>query len=67
MCSKCTLDFLLICKSWSGKKVKSRQQVSDNNIWAPGFVRDGFVDDDSLISFFNKLSEANLEDRQLME
>ena len=37
-----------------------RQQVSGNNIWALVFVRDGFVDDDSLVSFFNKLREAKL-------
>jgi len=36
------------------------QQVSRNNIWAPVFARDGFVDDDSLVSFFYKLSEAKL-------
>lgn len=39
-----------------------REQVSGSNIWAPVFVRDGFVDDDSLISFFNKLNEAKLGD-----
>jgi len=37
-----------------------RQQVSGNNIRAPVFVQDGFVDDDSLVSFFNKLSDAKL-------
>ena len=36
------------------------EQVSDNKIWAPVFVRDGLVDDDSLVSFFNKLIEAKL-------
>jgi len=31
-----------------------REQVSSSNIWALAFVRDGFVDDDSLTSFLNK-------------
>jgi len=37
-----------------------QEQVYGNNTWAPVFVRDGFVDDDSLVSFFNKLNEANI-------
>ena len=37
-----------------------RAQVYGNSVWAPVFVRDGFVDDDSLVSFFNKLNEAKV-------
>jgi len=40
--------------------VDYREQVSGNNIWAPILVRDGFVDDVSLVSFFNKLNEAKV-------
>ena len=29
-------------------------------MWAPVFVREGFVDDESLVSFFNKLNEAKV-------
>jgi len=37
-----------------------REQVHGNSVWASVFVRDGFVDDDSLVSFFNKLNEAKV-------
>ena len=30
--------------------------------WVPVFVRDGFLDDDSLVSFFNKLVRHRLGD-----
>jgi len=36
------------------------EHVSGNNIWAHVFVQDGFVDDDSLESYFNELIEAKL-------
>jgi len=41
------------------------EQISGNNIWAPVFVQNGFVDDDSLVSFFNKLNEAKLGDSSI--
>ena len=41
------------------------EQVFGSNIWALVFVGDGFVDDDSLISFFNKLNEAKLRDSSI--
>ena len=41
-----------------------REQVHGNSVWAPVFVRDGFVDD-SLVSFFNKLNEANVEESSI--
>ena len=42
-----------------------REQVSGSTRWATGFVRDGFVDDDSLIAFFNKLNETKLGDSSI--
>ena len=30
------------------------------NVWSPTFVRDDFVDDNTLISFFNKFNGAKL-------
>ena len=36
-----------------------QEQVHGNSVWAPVFVRDGFVED-SLVSFFNKLNEAKV-------
>ena len=36
------------------------EQVHGNSVWAPVFVRDGFVNDDFLVRFFNKLNEAKV-------
>lgn len=38
------------------------ERVLDVNIWSPIFVRDGFVEDDTLASFLDKLNEAKLGD-----
>jgi len=35
-----------------------REQGSDTFVWAPVFVWDRFIDDDTLIMFFDKLNEA---------
>ena len=32
------------------------EQVSGTNVWAPAFIRDGFVVCYTLVSFFNKLN-----------
>ena len=37
-----------------------QKHVYGNSVCAPVFVRDEFVDDDSLVSFFNKLNEAKV-------
>jgi len=39
-----------------------REQGSGTFIWAPVFVRARFIDDDTLVVFFDKLNEANLGD-----
>ena len=39
-----------------------REEVSDIDIWSLIFVRGGFVGDDTLVSFLNKLTEAKLGD-----
>jgi len=39
-----------------------RERVFDVDIWSPIFVRDGFVKDDILVTFFDKLNEAKLGD-----
>ena len=41
-----------------------RELVYGTSVWTPVFVRDGFVDD-SLVSFFNKLNEANVEESSI--
>ena len=41
------------------------EQVYGNGVWAPILVRDGFVDDDSLVNFFNKLNEAKIEESSI--
>ena len=35
-----------------------RVQGSDNSAWTPVFVRNRFADGDTLLRFFNKLTEA---------
>ena len=30
--------------------------VSSINVWAPASIQDGFIDDDTLLSFFNKIN-----------
>lgn len=42
-----------------------QEHLSRGYVYAPIFVRDGFIDDDTLIIFFNKLNEANLRDSSL--
>lgn len=42
-----------------------REHLSSGYVQASIFVRDGFIDDDNLISFFNELNEANLGDSPL--
>jgi len=39
-----------------------REQGACCPVWAPFFVQDRFIDDDTLLRFFNKLNEANLGD-----
>lgn len=39
-----------------------QQRVSDVDIWSHIFVRDDFVGDDTLVSFFNKVNEVKLGD-----
>ena len=39
-----------------------RVQGSDNSVWTPFFVWDRFGDDDTLLRFFSKLTEAVLAD-----
>ena len=42
-----------------------QEQLSGSYAWVPVFVRDGFIDDDTLIIFFNKPNEPNLGDSSL--
>jgi len=42
-----------------------REEVHGNSVWAPVFVRDGFVDDNSLVSFFNTLNEAKVRESSI--
>ena len=42
-----------------------QEQRSGSFAWALVFVQDRFIDDDTLLSFFNKLNEANLRDSSL--
>ena len=42
-----------------------QEQLFISYVWMPIFIRDGFIDDDTLTSFLNKLNEANLEDSSL--
>jgi len=37
-------------------------RASGTSVWVPIFVRDGFIDDDAVVSFFNKLNSHNLGD-----
>ena len=37
-----------------------QENMSSVYVWVPIFAHDGFIDDDTLISFFDKLNEANL-------
>ena len=39
-----------------------REQGSDTFVWAPVFIRDRFIEDDTLVVFFDKLNEAILGD-----
>lgn len=37
-----------------------QEQVRGNSVWIPIFVRDEFVDNDFLVSFFSKLNEIKI-------
>ena len=39
-----------------------RMRGNDSSVWAPIFVRDSFVDDDTFLCFFSKLSETIPDD-----
>ena len=45
---------------------KYREQVHGNSLWAPVFARDGFVVDNSLVGFFNKLNEAKVGESSIV-
>jgi len=36
-------------------------QGTNNSVWMPVFMRDGFADDDGLLKFFSKLSEITID------
>ena len=36
--------------------------ISGTNFWSPIFVGDEFVEDDTTVSFFNKINDAKLGD-----